>query len=335
MHIQTHIMSGWCIANCVRLTARERLLAMLAASLPDMDGISYIFGQEAYWATHHIYGHNLLYGVLLAGLLAAFSTHKVKCFLLFLGLIHLHFILDLLGSGEGWTIPYFLPFSKQEYAWSFGWDFNDIENKIAGLLFLLWSLQIAVFRKRTPLEYIMPRLDARLVKSAQKLRTGKASVFLCYWWLPPACFYGMEVFHEAGHILSGLLTGAHIASIDLLPWQLSRTGFSTNPSPGTVVWSGPIGGILFPVILWLCFRHWKYACLLRFFAGFAMIANGLYIGIGGFGNIGDCLEMLRTGTPLWVMLVFGLVSAAGGLLLWNGQGKSFLLPEVNPCKENI
>lgn len=170
MHIQSHIMSGWCVANCFSLTAKERFLAMLAATLPDLDGVTYVLGRDAYWATHHVYGHNLLYGVVLAGILTCFSSHRWKCFLLFTGLIHLHFLMDLLGSGEGWTIPYFLLFHKREFAWSFGWEFDSVQNKLTGLLLLLWCVWIAVYRKRTPREYLMPKLDAQLVEAAQKLR---------------------------------------------------------------------------------------------------------------------------------------------------------------------
>lgn len=169
MHLQTHVMSGWCAANCLKLTARERFLAMTAAVLPDLDGITYVFGQEAYWATHHIYGHNLLFVLAGSGILAAFCAAKLKCFLLFFFLMHLHLVMDLLGSGEGWTISYWFPFGRGEYAWSFGWDFDSVENKLAGLFFLLWCVWIAIYRRRTPLEWPMPKLDAQLVALAQKL----------------------------------------------------------------------------------------------------------------------------------------------------------------------
>ncbi len=168
MHLQTHVMSGWCVANCFRLSARERFLAMLAAGLPDLDGVTYVFGDEAYWATHHVYGHNLLFALLLSGVLTTFCTHKIKCFLLFLALVHLHLVMDLLGSGEGWTIPYWLPFNGTEYAWSFGWDLNALQNKLAGLFFLLWCVGIAIYCGRTPLEWFMPKLDAQLVALARK-----------------------------------------------------------------------------------------------------------------------------------------------------------------------
>ncbi len=145
----------------------------------------------------------------------------------------------------------------------------------------------------------------------------------CYWWLPLISFYGMEILHEIGHIVAGLLTGAKIESVELFPWQLSRTGFSVNPHPGIVVWSGPAGGIVLALLFWCILRRWKYVHCLRFFAGFNLVANGLYIGIGGFGRVGDCFEMLKTGTPLWAMVLFGIAATVAGILTWNGQAKKF------------
>ena len=63
--------------------------------------------------------------------------------------------------------------------------------------------------------------------------------------------------------------------------------------------------------------------MLRFFAGFCLIANGLYIGLGSFGRVGDCGEMLRHGAAPWHLWLFGAVTAPLGLALWHGQGSSF------------
>jgi len=52
-------MSGWCIANLLPVTPRQRLGAMIAASAADLDGLGILFGQEAYWRYHHTLGHNL------------------------------------------------------------------------------------------------------------------------------------------------------------------------------------------------------------------------------------------------------------------------------------
>jgi hypothetical protein len=63
--------------------------------------------------------------------------------------------------------------------------------------------------------------------------------------------------------------------------------------------------------------------VLRFFAGFCLLANGLYIGIGSFARVGDCGEMLRHGSAPWELWLFGVVTAPSGLLLWHRQGSLF------------
>ena len=71
MHIQTHILSGWCIANQFNFSPRERALCMIAAAIADLDGSGIFFGQKYYWEYHHKLGHNLFFG-LLSSLLLAF-----------------------------------------------------------------------------------------------------------------------------------------------------------------------------------------------------------------------------------------------------------------------
>src|SRR5699024_8091125 len=63
--------------------------------------------------------------------------------------------------------------------------------------------------------------------------------------------------------------------------------------------------------------------LLRFFAGFCCLANGLYIGIGLFDAIGDCGEMLRHGSSSWQLWLFGAMVTPLGFLLWHRQGIHF------------
>ena len=58
----------------------------------------------------------------------------------------------------------------------------------------------------------------------------------------------------------------------------------------------------------------------QFFAGFCLIANGAYISLGWTDRVGDCGEMLRTGTPIWAMLAFGGITIPLGLYLWHGLG---------------
>jgi hypothetical protein len=63
--------------------------------------------------------------------------------------------------------------------------------------------------------------------------------------------------------------------------------------------------------------------MLRFLAGFCLLANGLYIGVGSFDRVGDCGEMLRHGSESWQMWLFGAATAPVGLWLWDRQGPHF------------
>jgi hypothetical protein len=65
------------------------------------------------------------------------------------------------------------------------------------------------------------------------------------------------------------------------------------------------------------------AFVLRFFAGFCLLANGLYIGLGSFDRVGDCGQMLRHGSERWQLWLFGAITAPVGLWLWHRQGRQF------------
>ncbi len=137
-----------------------------------------------------------------------------------------------------------------------------------------------------------------------------------------ASWYLMQAVHELGHVLAALVTGGTVQQIVMNPLEFSRTDIDPNPSPGLVVWAGPIIGCLLPLVIWLCMTRSPTVVRksLQFFAGFCLIANGGYIGMGAAAGIGDCGEMLRTGTPSWAMHGFGLVAVAAGLYLWHRLG---------------
>jgi hypothetical protein len=102
-----------------------------------------------------------------------------------------------------------------------------------------------------------------------------------------------------------------------------------NPHPLVVVWAGPWVGVAIPLALWslAALAQMRGAFVLRFFAGFCLVANGLYIGLGSFGRIGDCGEMLQHGSSPWQLWLFGLLTAPWGLCLWHGQGRHFGLDQ--------
>ena len=148
---------------------------MLSASLADLDGLSILGGQEAWWDYHHTLGHNLPFGVLLCLVLAAVSKHRVTGFAVYFALFHLHLLLDYYGSGPGWGIPYLWPFVPEPSVSPHAWAFYSWQNIGSALVLVLWTLWIARSRGRTPLEAIMPRLDERLAAMVGYRHPGHAA----------------------------------------------------------------------------------------------------------------------------------------------------------------
>lgn len=140
-----------------------------------------------------------------------------------------------------------------------------------------------------------------------------------------ASWLGLQAVHELGHMLGAWATGAEVTRVVLTPTTISRTDVAQNSRPLLVAWAGPVIGAVLPLLLWCCARFGKApaAYVPRFFAGTCLLANGLYMGLGSFGRVGDCGDLLRHGAKLWQLWLFGAVAVPAGLLLWHGLGPSF------------
>lgn len=135
----------------------------------------------------------------------------------------------------------------------------------------------------------------------------------------------MQTVHELGHVTAAWATGGTVTKVVLHPLAISRTDVDPNPHPLIVAWSGPAVGTVIPLVLWgiAAAIRIPHSFLPRFFAGFCLIANGLYLGVGSFAGVGDAGDILRHGSPIWTLWLFGLVTAPTGLALWNGLAPSF------------
>ena len=167
MHVPTHILSGWVVANVFPLRPRERLFAMIAAAVPDLDGIGVVLGQATYQRWHHVACHNLLFCVITTFSMAGLGPISIgrRCMLagLYAGLFHLHLMMDYFGSGPGWPIEYLWPFSSFRFVnWS-AWPLSSWQNTVAAAVLLLVTIVIGKIARRTPLEVVLPSLDRKLV----------------------------------------------------------------------------------------------------------------------------------------------------------------------------
>jgi hypothetical protein len=143
--------------------------------------------------------------------------------------------------------------------------------------------------------------------------------FVGFSWL------AMQVVHELGHVIGAVLSGGKVTQVVLLPWTFSRTDVGPNPHPLAVAWAGPVLGALLPLCALLVARALRAPgpYLFRFFAGFCLIANGEYIGVGSFQGLADAGDMLRYGSPQWSLIAFGLLTVPPGLYMWNRLGPHF------------
>lgn len=143
-----------------------------------------------------------------------------------------------------------------------------------------------------------------------------ALAVLTFSWL------AMQVVHECGHVLGAVLTGGRVERVVLHPLSLSRTEVAPNPRPGVVVWLGPLVGVLGPLAAaGLIPRRWRLARgTALFFAGFCLVANGVYLGAGTIAGLGDGEVMRSTGTPRWVSVVWGVTATSGGIWIWHRLG---------------
>ncbi|MEI8196029.1 MAG: hypothetical protein WCI73_08985 [Phycisphaerae bacterium] len=144
--------------------------------------------------------------------------------------------------------------------------------------------------------------------------------FLGFSWL------AMQVVHESGHVLLAKLTGGQVLKVVLHPLVFSRTDLGENPHPLAVVWGGPLVGSLLPLLICGVAAALRLpgVYLMRFFAGFCLVANGAYIGAGRWLSEGaDPWVMTEHGSPWWWLVLFGLITVPLGLYLWHRQGLHF------------
>lgn len=128
----------------------------------------------------------------------------------------------------------------------------------------------------------------------------------------------MSALHEAGHILHASLSGGRVERVYLPFAGFSRTAMAVNPHPLFVASGGPIWGCLIPLAL-LAAAHASGRAIApaRLFAGFCLICNGAYIGLGPTMTAGDGHDLLRHGAPTATLILFGVASVPAGLYLWH------------------
>src|SRR5262245_53388512 len=107
----------------------------------------------------------------------------------------------------------------------------------------------------------------------------------------------MMLVHETGHVVGALCTGGTVKRLIWHPAVISRTDVQPNPHPLFEVWAGPVFGSVAPLLFAFVARllRFRLAYLVWVVAGFCLLANGCYIGVGAFYPVGDALELVAYG----------------------------------------
>jgi hypothetical protein len=129
----------------------------------------------------------------------------------------------------------------------------------------------------------------------------------------------MMLVHEAGHVVGAVCTGGQVRRVVWHPAALSRTDVWPNPHPLVEVWAGPVVGSLVPLVVAgvaSAFRL-RVAYLVWVVAGFCLIANGAYLGVGAVSPVGDARELIARGTPAGWLAAFGVATVIPGFWIWH------------------
>ncbi len=131
----------------------------------------------------------------------------------------------------------------------------------------------------------------------------------------PLFWYPISLIHELGHYVSATIGGATEVTIVWRYGIFSETIRNGSKWPLMDVWMGPILGVLIPLVVMACCWKMKWSEWVAWPTSIACIGNGLYIGLGWLDSGGDPADMISLGTPLFVMLGYGLLVFTVGIVL--------------------
>lgn len=182
MHLATHLMLGWTIANIKHLEKRDRGLVTLAGIIPDIDAAGFfiilIFGDKE-WAWrwhfqyHHVLTHNLFFAFLISLGTFFIARQRLLAAIFSYSSFHLHLLGDLIGSrgpdGYQWPIYYLYPFADSyKLTWGGQWQLNAWPNILITIILIFWTIYLAWERGYSPIEFISSSTDKTFVETLRQ-----------------------------------------------------------------------------------------------------------------------------------------------------------------------
>ena len=178
MHVVTHLLVGWTVAEHTVKTRRDRALVAWASVVADLDGVGLIvdwiggaFGLSwgFYEQFHRMALHGLPGAMLCTALFAWLADDKRATALWVFVSYHLHLLGDVLGSrGSGpadfWPLHYLMPVSNAwTIHWSGQWPLTSWQNTTLTIVLMAYAMALAAQRGRSPVGLFSGRADERFV----------------------------------------------------------------------------------------------------------------------------------------------------------------------------
>ena len=171
MHLECHATLGWVLANVFAKNRPERNFVVLASVLPDIDALPYLFGPYYYGLYHHTFGHNIFLGIALA--LYGWRKYGPQTGLAGAASFASHIVTDAYLSN--WQLYLLWPISRRGYLPDHSLDLASPVNTWLLYSVPIFVILVAAIWKRTPLEWIHPRLDS-LFLSFFRSKAGSCAV---------------------------------------------------------------------------------------------------------------------------------------------------------------
>ncbi len=187
MHVITHIFAGWMLGERVMQERKDVAIITWSGVAPDLDGLGMAVDYFNYFAGlpvttyyddyHHYLGHGLPAAIVIALVAMAFARDRWRVFAWSLLAVHIHFIMDLLGSrgsnpNDFWGSSYFSPFSDVwVWLWKGQWPLTSWQNtsfSIALMVYIFWRAAMIGF---SPVSLFSQRADKAFV-AALRSRLG-------------------------------------------------------------------------------------------------------------------------------------------------------------------
>jgi hypothetical protein len=176
----THFLTGWLLANSVRLDRRGMAAVTVAAVIPDIDGIGIVAelltrhsSHPLLWFSEYHHALHCLAFALAIALVTFTLTRRWLTTAVAFAAFHLHLLEDLVGSGGpdgyNWPVPYLQPFTSHwTWSWAGQWQLNAWPNLLLTLILLGATVWIAVVRGISPVFLFSPSGDRSVVAALRR-----------------------------------------------------------------------------------------------------------------------------------------------------------------------